>query len=101
LVEDSILPAEDLKTSFPASRQPYFAILVRKDERHSGVNCPHKLIRLSRDDRAGVQAFVIRGIISAFPKPGKYEGRIVLHADRERNFTAENFLPFVETVTRD
>ena len=48
-----------------------------------------------------MQPLIVRRIFPSLPQPGKHERRIVFHADRVRDFAAENFLPFVETITRN
>jgi hypothetical protein len=41
------------------------------------------------------------GIFPALLQSGKHEWRIVLHADRIRNFAAPNFLPFAKAIDWD
>ena len=65
------------------------------------MDLSYELFRLSRDNRAGVQPLIVRGIFPAFPQPGEHEGGIVLHADRVRDFAAQNFFPLVKTINRD
>ena len=65
------------------------------------MDFPHKLVWFAGDDRTGTQPLIIRRIFPSFPQRGKHEWRIVLHAGQKRNFTAVNFLPFVETISRN
>jgi len=73
-------------------------MLFREDHRHPGVDLSHKLVRFSGDDRAGVQPIAVRGIFPTLPQTSEHEWRIVLHADRVRNFFAKSFFPLVKAI---
>jgi len=45
--------------------------------RHPGVNPPHEVVRLARDDRARVHPFIFCWIFPAFPQPSENEGWLV------------------------
>ena len=59
------------------------------------MDLPYKFVWFAGDSRARLEPFAVREIFPAFPQAGEDEWRIVLHADRVRNFTAGNFFPFV------